>query len=165
MKGCYPPAWISRSWGYRIDFIKWNASLLQVHRLLGRSGGILTESYNICVCCQCIKLYPYFYTVFANFMIVLLCFPYRFFLQGSHMEDFLNSLRVITYHVRWDQRLQVKLVCLVISHQCLWICLLVRGLKLAQDSGHTWERFLVIVHPQTLKLLCRFGFFLLNIST
>ena len=56
--------------------------MLQVHRLLGRPGAILTESYNICVCCQCIKLYPYFYTVFGNFMIVLCVFSVQVLFTG-----------------------------------------------------------------------------------
>jgi len=70
MKGYYAPAWISRSWSYRIDIIKWNASLLQVHRLLGRSGAILTESYNNLIC-LCISFYIGQWIKARHFMIVL----------------------------------------------------------------------------------------------
>lgn len=61
MKGYYPPAWISRSWGYRIDIIKWNASLLQVHRLFGRSGAKFTESFNNLEFFMCVYIFLIFY--------------------------------------------------------------------------------------------------------
>lgn len=72
------------------------------------------------------------------------------------MAVYLNFLKVTIFHAQWDPPLLEKSVYLVIDHQCCWICLLVRELKLVQSLEHTCELSMVIVHQQTWKLLCRF---------
>lgn len=102
--------------------------------------------------------YPWLVSVHESSKLLSTLSFNRFFLRVFHMEVYLNSQKVSTSHAQLDQPLLEKSVFLVIDRQCWWICLLERELKLVQSLGHTWEPFLVIVHPQTWKQHCRFAF-------